>query len=114
MVVLTGEGNEKRACQIHAGYPGIQHSGNATIFAPASDASLMISQVFWTALARSSHAGSCCETATRTESAVPDMVFKMLVQKVMLSRTNAMSNRLVESISNDQPAEIACRSSRGV
>jgi hypothetical protein len=32
--------------QIHAGYPGIQHSGNATIFAPASDASLMMSQVF--------------------------------------------------------------------
>jgi hypothetical protein len=46
-------------CQIHAGYPGIQHSGNATIFAPASDASLMMSQVFLTALARSSHAGSC-------------------------------------------------------
>ncbi len=50
---------------IHPGYPGIQHSGNATSFAPPFAASVMRLTVFCTLPGRSSHSGSACVTATR-------------------------------------------------
>ena len=53
--------------QIHVGYPGTQHSGNATRDAPSFAASAISAQVFFTDSARSSHAGSAWTTATRTD-----------------------------------------------
>src|SRR5271170_6719627 len=53
------------AHQIHAGYPGIQHSGKATSCAPPFAASSMSLHVFVTDLGRSSHSGSAWVTATR-------------------------------------------------
>lgn len=46
------------AYQIHAGYPGIQHSGKAISSAPFSAASAIRDTVLETELSRSNHAGS--------------------------------------------------------
>lgn len=53
-----------RTYHIQAGYPGIQHSGKVTNFAPLLAASSINSQVFATVASRSSHTGSACATAT--------------------------------------------------
>ena len=55
----------KSTYQIHAGYPGIQHSEKATSLAPLFAASAMRVQAFLTEELRSNQTGSACVTATR-------------------------------------------------
>jgi hypothetical protein len=52
----------------HAGYPGIQHSGNDISFAPLLAASETRAQVFLTEASKSSHSGSACVTAMRIDA----------------------------------------------
>ena len=61
------------AYQIHAGYPGTQHSGKATSLAPLLAASVMIVIVLATVPCRSSHTGSCWVTYYSLLSGVLDV-----------------------------------------
>jgi len=78
-----------RNYHIHPGYPVIQHSGKATIFAPPCAASEIRSSVFCTLPCKSSHAGSACVTATRRVG--PDMM--RVERNVSLVRTRRYRSR---------------------